>query len=501
MTKTINKFKNLATCFLLFGAAHYSWGQAAGTPYIIPTQDIPFSFLSGGSARDMALTMAYTSDGGYITLSATTSSASGDVTGTQLGAANIPDAWIIKYDKYGKIEWQRLYGGSGAEAGTVGTAAIKQTSDGGYIFTISSGSSASGDVTGTTKGGIDIWVVKITATGAITWQRLYGGSGADNSGGIIQTADGGYLVGGFTRSPVSGDVTSPRNSLNDFDFWVLKITSTGAITWQQTYTNPGSANSSNDMSDYMNNLEAAPDGSGYILAGRSNSNYRNTSSSFDYFVMKIGLTGNTLWRRLYGSSGNDELRSMYLTSDGGYILVGNTDGSANGDLTGTNHGMDDIWVVKVNAAGAIEWQRLLGGAGVDDGHSILQTSDGGYIIAGTSASSSSGDITQASKGTYDVVVFKLNATGATEWMKLYGGDSIDGDNRLILSFGGSLLPTRIRETAEGNFTIFTSSGSNNNGEVTDVNNGVGGNQNTDVWLFQIDPSGNIVWVPDVGQKN
>ncbi|WP_449398161.1 hypothetical protein [Chryseobacterium wanjuense] len=501
MTKTIKKIKNLAACFLLFGAVHYSRGQAVGTPYIIPTQDIPFSFLAGGSARDMTLAIEHTSDGGYITISASTSSASGDVTNTNHGAANTPDIWVVKYDKYGKIEWQRLYGGSAYEAGSVGTGSIKQTSEGGYIFTISSTSSASGDVTGTSKGDADIWVVKLTATGAITWQRLYGGSGGDQSGGIIQTADGGYLVGGFTRSSASGDVTSTRNSLNDFDFWAIKTTSTGAITWQRTYTNPDSANSINDMSDYMNNIDAAIDGSGYILAGRSNSNFRSTSSSFDYFVMKTDLTGNILWRRLYGSSGGDELRSMYLTSDGGYILVGNTDGSANGDLTGTNHGGDDIWVIKVNAAGTVEWQRLLGGSGTDDGHSIIQTSDGGYILAGTSTSSANGDVTDTSNGGFDICVFKLNASGATQWMKLYGGDSTDGDNRLQLSYGGSLFPTRIRETSDGNYIVFGTSGSNNTGDVTDTNNGAGGTQNGDQWLFKIDPSGNIVWVPDVGQKN
>jgi hypothetical protein len=288
--------------------------------------------------------------------------------------------------------------------------------------------------------------------------------------------------------------------LNDFDFWAVKITSTGAITWQKTYTNPGPATTDNDMSDYMNNLEAAIDGTGYILAGRSFSNYRNTAGSMDYFVMKIDLSGNILWRRLYGSNGGDELRSMYLTSDGGYILIGNTDGSANGDLTGTNHGGDDIWVIKANAAGTVQWQRLIGGSGVDDGHSVIQTSDGGYILAGASISSASGDITDTSNGGYDVCVFKLSSTGATQWMKLYGGSSVDGDTRNVLTYGGSLLPTRIRETDNGNYIVFSSSGSSNTGEVTDINNGVGGTTNHDQWLFKIDTSGNIVWVPDVGQK-
>lgn len=503
MIKIQNRLKTFFTCMVLLGASQYSRAQAVGTPYIIPDQDIPFSFLAGGSQREMTLAMTPTSDGGYITLSSSTSSANGDVTGTNHGTSNYSDVWVVKYDKYGKIQWQRLYGGSEQEAGTVGTAAIKQTSEGGYIFTVASTSSASGDVTGTNHSdpGADIWVVKLTTTGAITWQRLYGGSGADNQGGIIQTSDGGYLVGGFTTSSANGDVTSTRNSSNDFDFWAVKTTSTGVISWQRTYTNPGAATTNNDMSDYMNNLEAAIDGTGYIMAGRSRSNFRNTAGSMDYFVMKTDLSGNILWRRLYGSNGGDELRSMYLTSDGGYILVGNTDGSANGDLTGTNHGSDDIWIIKVNAAGTIQWQRLLGGSGTDDGHSIVQTSDGGYILAGTSTSSASGDVTDTSKGGFDVCVFKLSSTGTTQWMKLYGGNSSDGDNRVALSYGGSLLPTRIRETDDGNYIVFASSGSTDSGDVTDTNNGVGGTNNHDQWLFKIDQTGNIVWVPNVGQKN
>lgn len=504
----INKLKIMFVFGMLLGLVHSIDAQMVGTPYLVPLDPtIPFSFLAGGADRDMALAMEPTADGGYITISASLSSATGDVTGTSNSeSASTPSIWIVKYSNYGKIEWQRLYGGSSAETALIPSSIIKQTSDGGYIFVVGSSSSISGDVTQTNHGRTDLWVVKITATGAITWQRLYGGSENDLPGGIIQTSDGGYLIGGYTSSSASGDVTSVRNSTSDSDFWVLKVTSTGAITWQRTYTNPGPALSSNNMPDLMVDLVAAPDGSGYVMAGHSNSAYRSTSSPTDFSITKIDFSGNILWQKLYGSDKNDFMASFSPTSDGGYILTGRTSGSANGDITEIGRGGNDIWVVKLNSAGNLQWQKLLGGSGSDSGHYVIQTSDGGYMVAGSSTSTGSGDVTDLNKGGYDVCVFKLSATGATQWMKLYGGNSSDGDNSLSVGYGGSSSPARIKETSDGNYIIFASSSSTNSGDVTDTTNSVVPPsylqaQFHDQWLFKINPTGNIIEVLDVGQKD
>ena len=149
----------------------------------------PIKYRLGGSNEERAYSMQLTSDGGYIVAGYTQSSASGDVSGTNRGSN---DVWVVKLTASGAISWQKNYGGSGFDT----ASSIQQTSDGGYILAVQTFSSASGDMTGTTKGSSDYWVVKLTALGDISWQKNYGGSGSDTPSSIQQTSDGGYFVAG-----------------------------------------------------------------------------------------------------------------------------------------------------------------------------------------------------------------------------------------------------------------------------------------------------------------
>ncbi len=117
------------------------------------------------------------------------------------------------------------------------------------------------------------------------------------------------------------------------------------------------------------------------------------------------------------AAGTDDGRSVQQTADGGYILLGQSDSSASGDVTGTNHGSADCWVVKLDGAGAIQWQKLLGGSGVEDRRSVQQTADGGYILLGSSTSSANGDVTGTNHGSTDYWVVKLDGVGTIQWQK------------------------------------------------------------------------------------
>lgn len=493
-----NKLKSLFAAAVLLGVSQYAQAQAVGTPYIVPIeQGIPFSFLAGGTiAKHNTNDVQQTPDGGYITIGTTDDSGSGDITGTNHGG---DDVWVVKYDQYGKKEWNRLYGGSSFDHGH----AIIPTTDGGYIFTATvntSGMSISpgtGDVMAypTNHALAEIWVVKLNAAGNIMWQRLYGGNGADIGRTILQLTDGSYIVGGMTSSSASGDITGTTVG---GDLWVFRITSTGNIIWQQIYNGPGP----NGANDFLDSLVATSDGTGYILGGRSFSNYRSTGGQ-DFSIMKISLTGGLEWQKLYGTAGLDQCFSAYPTSDGGSIIAGISNGSATGDTTLTNHGGNDMWIIKLNSLGNIEWQRLLGGAGNDNAHSVVQTVDGGFMLAGSSQPSSAGngDITALSKGGIDVCIFKLSADGSIEWQRLYGGPGIEGDNGLLTyTRDTEFHPTELRKTADGDYIIFTLSTSDNSADVTDTKNGSGAAR-YNIWLFKIDPMGNIVEVPDVGQKD
>ena len=381
---------------------------------------------------------------------------------SQCGMAQVAGTPYMPLDK---VPFSFLYGGSNADTAND----IEQTTDGGYIMAGNSYSSANGDVTGTNHGLYDAWVVKLDATGAIVWQKLYGGSNIDSFQSIQQTADGGYIMAGNSYSSANGDVTQPTNG--DYDAWVVKINATGDIQWQKTY-----GGSSGDQANII--LQTA-DG-GYIFGGPTWSSASGDITGTnrgdrDTWVVKLNASGNIQWQKLLGGSGGDYVVDIKQTSDTGYIFVGASISSASGDVTPTNHGSEDFWILKLNNAGTVEWQKLMGGSALDRANSVQLTSDGGYIVAGHSASSASGDVTEASNGSTDYWVVKLNSTGAVQWQKLHGGSFKDENSSIV-------------QTADGGYMMTGSSASPASGDITGPAHG-----SFDCWVVKLDASGDIQW--------
>ncbi|MDI6733382.1 MAG: hypothetical protein QME16_05630, partial [Planctomycetota bacterium] len=163
----------------------------------------------------------------------------------------------LKLTSTGSIDWQKTYGGTGSDS----AQSIQQTSDGGYI------------VAGVTQsfgtGSADFWVLKLTSTGSIDWQKTYGGTGYDRANSIQQTADGGYVVAGNTTSFGAGSN----------DFWVLKLNNDGTVAWQKTYGGTGG--------ETANSIRQTADG-GYIVAGNTPS---FGAGSADFWVLKLNPDG------------------------------------------------------------------------------------------------------------------------------------------------------------------------------------------------------------------
>lgn len=356
------------------------------------------------------------------------------------------------------IEWQKCLGGFNTE--TAGE--IDKTPDGGYIIAGTS-NSTNGSVTGN-HGGYDYWVVKLDATGNILWQKSLGGSGIDNAYSIKSTSDGGCVVAGLSFS-TDGNVTGNHG---DFDYWVVKLDATGNIQWQKSIGGPGV--------DVAYDIQNTSDG-GYVVAGLSRSNGGNVTGNHgndDYWIVKLDATGNIQWQKSLGGSSWDGAYAIQTTSDGGYIVAGNSQ-SNDGNVTG-NHGGDDYWVVKLDNSGNIQWQKSLGGSASDVVSSIQQTSDGGYIVAGNS-NSTNGDIS-TNLGGYDYWVVKLNEIGNILWQKSFGGTYEDTLNS-------------INTTADGGF-IMAGNTYSNDGNVT-------GNQGMwDYWAVKINSTGNIQWQKTLG---
>jgi len=213
---------------------------------------------------------------------------------------------------------------------------------------------------------------------AIEWQNTIGGSSADQLNSINQTSDGGYILGGRSASGISGDKTEA--SQGHYDYWVVKINSLGVIEWQNTIGGSGN--------DELQSISQTSDG-GYILGGWSNSGISGdkteaSQGSYDYWVVKLNSLGVIEWQNTIGGSSYDGLYSINQTSDGGYILGGFSESGISGDKTEASQGSWDYWVVKLNSLGVIEWQNTIGGSSYENLRSINQTSDGGYILGGHS---------------------------------------------------------------------------------------------------------------------
>jgi hypothetical protein len=211
------------------------------------TGNILWSQCFGGSNEDYGYSIIQTKDSGFIFLAATLSK-NGDVSGKH----GEYDCWVVKLNKKGTIEWQKCYGGNYSEFGY----SIKQTIDGGYIFCAEADSN-NGDVTNNHGGG-DYWVVKINAIGDIEWQKCYGGSLEESARDIKLTADGGYVIAGFTNSN-DGDVTY-NHSYDVPDYWIIKINAQGVLQWQKSYG--GSA------ADIVSSMDITPDGA-YLITGQT----------------------------------------------------------------------------------------------------------------------------------------------------------------------------------------------------------------------------------------
>ncbi len=351
---------------------------------------------------------------------------------------------------------------------------MQQTNDGGYILGGFSNSSISGDKTENCIGGYDYWIVKLDSSGGIQWQNTIGGNETDIIYSIQQTTDGGFICGGNSNSDISGDKTENSNGLDDY--WIVKIDSSGNIQWQNTI---GGSNYDN-----LRCIRQSNDG-GYICGGSSHSGIsgdktENNVGSGDYWVVKLDSIGNIQWQNSIGGNLDEELTSIQATIDGGYICGGASRSSASGDKTENSLGQWDYWILKLDSLGNIIWQNTIGGDSLDNLNSVQQTNDGGYILGGFSNSGISGDKTENSYGHYDYWLVKVDSLGNIMWQRTIGGNAYDD------------LFT-VQQTLDSGFLCGGYSASSISGNKTEYSSG-----NGDFWIVKLNFSGNIEWQNSIG---
>jgi hypothetical protein len=335
----------------------------------------------GGSNIDVGYAVQQTSDSGYIITGYTRS----------YGPMSGHNVWLIKTDNNGNEQWNNTFGGNDDDEGY----SVQQTNDGGYIivgYTKSSGA-----------GGTDVYLIKADAAGNQVWTKTFGGASDDEGYSVQQTSDGGYIIGGATSSFGAGSR----------DIWLIKTDPSGNLIWQKTHGGMSS--------DGARSVQQTSDG-GYILTGWTYS--YGPGAVGNVWLVKTDSLGNLEWNNYFGGTDVDRGYWVEQTADGGFIITGYTSSSG--------AGLDDMLLIKTNSLGTAEWIKTFGGSGRDYGNSVEQTTDGGFIIAGYTLSYGAGG--------EDVYLVKTDTDGNEEWSETFGG---------IYSDEGY----SVRQTIDGGFII------------------------------------------------
>jgi hypothetical protein len=384
----------------------------------------------GSIEPDRAAEIQPTFDGGYV------------LAGSCMLFTSAPgeNYWVLKFNALGQPEWQHLY--SLSNGGYIQEAqfarSIRQTRDGGFIV---AGETNMFRRYGELETSIDydIWILKLTSEGSIEWQRAFGTPKNDQARCVDQTRDGGYIIAGsisdffedkrsncwLIKLSPGGEVEWEKTyqdfflltgrcvqqtrdggyvvaGINDqagrdSDFGLLKLSAGGNVEWQRSY--------GGNIREYLYSMQQTTDG-GFILAG--DMSIADEPGTQDALVMKVSLSGDIEWQRIYKGDGDDVLYSIRQTADNGYIAAGKT------SSPGTQN--DDFWLLKLDPAGGIEWQHAYGGYNNDTAYSADQTTDGGYVIAGeTKTYAKETDIW--GRVTSNLLVLKLNAVGEADSLK------------------------------------------------------------------------------------
>ncbi len=370
---------------LLIGVLSFN-GCEKEQKYANPT----FSKTFGYDYKDVGESVQETRDGGFI------------IIGTTNSYETLSDIWLIKTDSEGEEEWSQVYGGAGFDEGY----AVDQTSDGGFII--------GGYTSSIGNGLKDAWVIKTNSLGAVEWEITYGNSKDDCCYDIRQSTDGGYIICGTTTlqnnnlcdilvvkidsvgtimwdssigdndsadqgfsvtETSSGDfviVGYSSPGINGFsDIRLFKMSTSGTLIWDKIYGGD----------DYDEGYAVCETTGGGLIITATMESYGNGLD--DGCLIKTDSTGVTEWQQILGGAGRDIANDITINADGDFLMVGSTNSFGNGYY--------DNWIIKTNAEGNLVWEQIYGDDLDDGGKAISPTSDGGYIITGYTYSYGSGN--------------------------------------------------------------------------------------------------------------
>jgi hypothetical protein len=399
-------------CILGFLVATLAFCAVSTAVLTVAGVSTGWSKTYGGAAGDTGIYFVQTNDGGYAIAGYTSSFGAGG-----------RDAWLVKTDSAGNMQWYKTYGTTGDDY----AYSLAQTADGGYAlfcYTVPGG---------LLVGKSDYWLIKTDAAGNVQWNKTYGApTTSEYLAYGIRTVDGGYAMVGYNG-------TSAGGVQNYSSVWLAKTDSMGNMQWDKSYGYPYAIGWT---------VLQAGDG-GYTVFGSTNL-FGPTKS--DGYIVKTDSSGSMQWNRTYGGTEYESWWGAVQTLDDGYAAVGVTNSSGAGGM--------DLWLVKMDSAGNMQWNKTFGGPGTEYGSSIALTSDGGYVIGGYTNSFGAGNT--------DIWIIKTDSYGNAQWTRTFGGSAADG----------ALTPHAIAQIADGGYVITS----------YEYSFGAGG---ADAILIKTDATGNV----------
>jgi len=376
----------------------------------------------GGTLDDQCHAIVESDNGGFI-VAGVSYSHDFDIVGHH-GSPGSPDALVMKYDANGTLLWQRCLGGTGGEV----VWDLVATPNGGCVLACSA-SSTNGDVVGV-MGGSDLWLVGLSGSGAILWQRTLGGSASDWRHFMDATADGGMVLLGETQS-TDGDVSFNHGVS---DLWVVKLDDAGQIEWEHSY--------GGSLAEYASGIVQNASG-GYYVSGSTKSNDGDVSGNhggvYDAWVFRLDPQGNLLWQKTMGGADRDLFWDICEGHDGGVACIGSSS-SVDGDLPGNNGG-GDMWVVDLDSSGSVQWNRNYGYLSNDGGRCIKRSAAGGYYLAGSTYGPSGYET--------GLWMVEVDSVGNTLWEKSIGGSNTSKGIDLIIDSNNDLVVTGWSASEDG----------------------------------------------------
>ncbi len=396
----------------------------------ISAQDLLWERSLGGRHAEYLTDMISTPDYGFILGGSSLSNSTGNKSASAKGNY---DYWISKMSESGQLVWEKSYGGKGSDY----LQSVVMTAEGGYILGGTSNSSKEeGIKKEDCRGGNDYWVIKTDPLGNIEWERTFGGSGQDDLTAVIRTYDGGYLLGGSSNSsmPYDNKILNDKKSkgYGGMDYWLIKLDNKGNEEWQQTY--------GGNYSDILKSISTTKDG-GYIVGGYSNSDMGGSKSvsnygdGGDFWILKLDEFGVIEWEQSIGGSEDDQISTIFQTSDLGYMVGGSSASGPGYSKTSGNKNGSDLWILKLDIDGAIKWQETYDIGVADILTSVIEQPDSTYLLAAYSPVGS-----KKQEGVTDFVGIKVNNKGDEIWRKTIGSN---GDDRLC----------KIVETRDGGYVF------------------------------------------------